>query len=249
MKKKILIKIGGRLLEHKGGLNLFINDIKKLSGKWSPVIVHGGGKALSAWLERLGVKYHFVDGQRHTSKKAAGIAEMVLSGRVNKALVGRLCGKGVDAVGLSLKDGAIVQAKRIKRLGYVGKPSRVRTGLIEILIKGGYLPVISTIGSDAAGVTLNVNADWVCPMLAKALKVERMVYLTDVPGILDTAGKTIKTIKSGQMNALIKSGVIHSGMVPKVKSAVDIIMGGIKEIDILHGIKGVKFDSGTRIIR
>ncbi|MFH1283679.1 MAG: acetylglutamate kinase [bacterium] len=249
LKKLFLIKIGGRLLEFENGFNNFISGLKRLYPKVALVIVHGGGKELSSWLTRLKVKYHFVGGQRFTNKEAITIAEMVLSGKVNKHIVSRLNKRGLKSVGLSLKDGGICELNQIKGLGFVGKPKKVKTDLLNVLILNGFIPVISTIGFDKKGNTLNVNADWVCPALAKALKADRMIYLTDVSGIIDKVGNTIPIIKISQIEKLINDGVIHSGMIPKVRSAKDAINKGIREIDILNGVNGLEFNSGTRILK
>jgi acetylglutamate kinase len=203
---------------------------------------------LSAYLDKWHVKYHFVEGQRYTSSEAVEAAEMVLSGKVNKFLASKLNATGVRALGISLRDARLVISKRIVKLGCVGIPIKVHARLVSDLLAKGYVPVISTISEDTEGRPLNVNADWVCPILAKALKADMMIYLTNVPGILDADNKTIPTIRVREINMLIKNGIITGGMIPKVRSAADTVKHGVKEINILDGTKGIKLNFGTRIL-
>jgi len=244
-----VIKLGGALLDRPARLRVVTRAIIRLSRRLQPVVVHGGGRELTRWLDRLDIPFRFIDGQRYTSAAAIGVCEMVLSGRMNKMLAGMLSASGVRAVGISLKDGGLMIARQCRRLGYVGMPVRVNPGIVRALVAAGFVPVISTIAADARGTTLNINADWACPLLAEALEADTVMYLTDVPGILDADGRVIPRIRRASFAGLMRSKVISEGMVPKVRAAFDALDRGVRQVRILDGSRGIADRAGTTITR
>ena len=213
------------------------------------VIVHGGGPKISAMMQKMGKKPEFVDGQRVTDQETMDIVEMVLGGLINKEIVSLINRHGGKAVGLSGKDGGMIRAqkKMIKKpapetgvgeiidLGLVGEVTSVDPSVIDGLDKGGFIPVVAPIGAGPKGETLNINADYVASAIASALKSEKLVLLTDVPGLLDKKGKTISTLKKGRIDKLIKDGTISGGMLPKVTACMNAIAGGVNKTHIVDG--------------
>ncbi|MCX5782792.1 MAG: acetylglutamate kinase [Elusimicrobia bacterium] len=249
MKQIIVIKFGGSLTKIASAKKKFLNEVALLSKRDNIVLVHGGGPEINYWLNRLNIKSRFVHGLRFTDAPTLEIVEMVLSGKVNKSLVADLIKKGVNAVGISGKDGRMVLCKRIKKLGFVGDPKKVNTALLKTLIKEGFLPVVSSLSLDQKGQTLNVNADSLATALAIGLRAERLVLLTDVPGVLDEKKKTIKTIRLADIKALFDKSVISGGMIPKIKACSQAVRKGVKEVWIADGSKGLSKIDGTVIKR
>ncbi|MCB4792674.1 MAG: acetylglutamate kinase [Elusimicrobia bacterium] len=250
MAKKInVIKFGGSLSKNRKAWNRFLDDIAVLSKKSKYVIIHGGGPEINAWLDKLNIKTKFINGLRYTDEKTLEVVEMVLSGKVNKTIVSELLKRKVNAVGISCKDGFTCIAKKNKKLGLVGEPLKVNTGLLNILLKNGYLPVISSLAISEEGETLNVNADSIAMAVSKALKAEKLILLTDVEGILDRNNETIRSIRSKDIKGLIKSNVVTGGMIPKVQACFDSIRCGIKQVWIVSGVLGIKKLKGTLITK
>lgn len=239
---KIVVKYGGSaMLDEKLKQNV-IKDVAllKLVGM-KPIIVHGGGKEISRWIEKVGKEPKFIDGLRVTDEETMELAEMVL-GKVNKGLVAMMEKQGIGAVGLSGKDGNLLQAtKKLsngKDLGYVGEITEVHTELLENLIEQDYVPVIAPIGMGEDMTSYNINADDAACAIAKALKAEKLVFLTDIEGIYldkdkkDTLLSEI-TVQKGQ--ELIQSGVIGGGMLPKLSNCMDAVEQGVERVHIIDG--------------
>lgn len=247
MKEITVVKFGGSLSKDEKLRNKFLKGLAALSKKRPVVLVHGGGPEINNWLERLGIQSRFINGLRYTDAATLEVVEMVLSGRVNKGIVNVLNGHGVKAVGLSGKDGRTLCCARNAELGFVGEPSKVDTSLIKDLMAKRYLPVISSLGFDKAGNTLNVNADTAAMAVAAALKAARLVLLTDVRGVLDAEDKVIPVIKVGGITKLIESGTVTGGMIPKVKACAGSVRAGVREVWIAHGSCDLKRLTGTVI--
>jgi acetylglutamate kinase len=243
------VKFGGSLLSDEEASGEFLKQAAALSRRKPLVLVHGGGPEINAALEQMGVPFTWVNGRRVTDDAAMRVVEMVLSGEVNKRLVGRLSRLGVKAVGLSGRDGGLLTAKPIEGLGRVAMPSKADASVLFTLLKAKFTPVVSPVAAGADGEALNVNADDAAAALAAALKAERLVYLTDVPGVLDAAQKTLPVIRVGRdLDGLISSGVITGGMIPKTQSCRDAIKKGVGEVDIVDGRAGLLKMKGTRLL-
>jgi acetylglutamate kinase len=238
--KTIVVKYGGHAMEDPRLRESFCRDvvILKLVGL-HPVIVHGGGPQIAQMLDRLGVQSRFVDGMRVTDDETMRVVEMVLAGGVNQELVSLINVVGKDggrAVGLSGHDGAMVQARRIDDLGRVGDVAHVDPRIIERLSTDGFIPVVAPIAVDVDdGRSLNVNADPFAAKLAAAMRAEKLVLLTDVAGVRGADGSMHSTLTAGQAKALIKSGVIAGGMIPKVQFGLDALADGVRKVHIVDG--------------
>lgn len=239
--RKIVIKLGGSVMEDGELFKGIFDDISMLCSAGAKVaIVHGGGKKISAMCDRLEIKTEFSDGYRVTSREAAEAAEMVLSGSINKAVVDNLRGEGIAAVGISGKDGNLLKCRRREKFGYVGEVTAAEPHIVRLLIENGYVPVISPISADSEGNTLNVNADEAALAVAEALGADSLVFVTDVDGLLLDVNND-KTLV-GEMNTqkaknLIEKGMIGGGMLPKLKSCISCIENGVGEVRILGGKK------------
>jgi len=208
-----------------------------------PVVIHGGGKDITALTQKMGIRSHFVDGLRVTDLPTMEVVEMVLGGKINKELVSTIQQLGGQAVGLSGKDGAMLQATRVKSktgkdIGYVGKVSKVNTSILDILDKEKFIPVIAPLGLGTDGKTYNVNADEAAGAIAGALKAEKLVFLTDVPGICrkkNDPKSLLSSVKVKDIAKLIKSGVISGGMIPKVEACLHAVKSGVHKTHIIDG--------------
>lgn len=241
-----IIKIGGTLLDLK--------KFPKLAKALSPflrrnpsILVHGGGKEVTELSKKLNVPARFVNGRRFTDAQTMEVVEMVLSGKVNPYVATQLRLCGIPTLGLSGRDGGLVIAKRIKDLGQVGLPMKVRSDLILKLMGLHQVPVFASIAEDQKGQPLNVNADEMASAIAVSLKAQRLILFTDVAGILDQHGKTIPQITLKQGQELIQKGVITGGMIPKIQSAFQALNAGVAEIWILHGQLPLSQAQGTLI--
>ncbi len=248
-KKVWVIKFGGSLLSDKDARHAFLREVAAKFKRQPLVLVHGGGPEITSALSKMNVPPKFVKGRRVTDDDSMKVVEGVLSGQVNKTLVGELSVLGMRAVGLSGRDDGVVQAKPVPGLGRVGIPVKSSPDLLLILLRGKHLPVISSVASDKKHKPLNVNADEAASAIAVGLKAARLVYLTDVPGILNHKGKTIPKLHIKDIDDLISLGVITGGMIPKVTSCRHAIEKGVHEIDIIDGRAGLKKMKGTRILR
>jgi len=242
LKELLVIKIGGKLLKGAVLDSHLKNVISLAKGGKHPIIVHGGGLEITEKLGILGKKPRFIEGQRYTDKESMEIVEMVLAG-INKRIVGKINLLGEKGVGISGKDAFLVEARRLKGkhdLGYVAEVERVNPEILHILLDNGFIPVISSVAMDRKGVTYNINADIFASQFSGAIGAERLVYLTDVPGILENAKdekSVIERIKIEEVENLARKGTITAGMIPKINSCVQALQKGVKEIDILDGRK------------
>lgn len=239
--KTIVVKYGGHAMDDPKRSGSFCRDVVllKLVGL-HPVVVHGGGPQIADMLERLGVSSRFVDGMRVTDDETMRVVEMVLAGGVNQDLVSRINVVGREAgraVGLSGHDGAMVQARRLgEALGRVGEVVSVDARIIERLCADGFIPVVAPIAVDIDdGRSLNVNADPFAAKLAAAMRAEKLVLLTDVPGVKGADGALRSTLTAAEAKALVKSGVIAGGMIPKVQFGLDALADGVRKVHIIDG--------------
>ncbi|QWK12841.1 MAG: acetylglutamate kinase [Aquificota bacterium] len=252
--KTFVIKYGGSAMTEEGLRENFAKDVVLLRYVGiRVVVVHGGGPQISQTLERLGIKPHFVGGMRKTDEETMHVVEMVLSGDINKdivALINRHSGKNIYAVGLSGRDGQLIRAKKLDKeayfrelglevpeedIGYVGQVEGVNVELLQTLMEKGYIPVIAPVGVGKEGEAYNINADLVASEVAKALKAEKLIFLTDTEGVKDKEGRLISTLTKDEALKLISNGVIKGGMLPKVKSALEAIEAGVKKVHIIDG--------------
>lgn len=243
-----VIKVGGSLLEEKQFLP-WLKELSRFLKSETSVLVHGGGKEITALSARLGIKSHFVHGRRVTDSKMMEVVEMVLSGKVNPYIVSWLNILGVRALGLSGRDGKIVQGKAIPSLGQVGKPDKIKSEIVLSFLLQGFTPVFASIAQGSLGKALNVNADEMASSIASSIRADRLVLFTDVPGILDAQGKTIPFITLEDGKKLIKEKIITGGMIPKCESAFEALKKGVKQIWILEGRLPLKKCQGTLIVK
>ncbi|WP_422661559.1 acetylglutamate kinase [Paenibacillus sp. EC2-1] len=241
----------------------FFEDLMNLQEQGvTPIIVHGGGPAISGNLEKLGIETEFVNGLRKTTEEVLDVVEMVLAGSINKQIVRRIQSVGGKALGLSGSDGGLIQAKPVANsaeVGYVGDVTSVESSIITGVLEMGYMPIIAPIGVDASGQRYNINADTAAGAVASHLGVSQMIVVTDVPGIMKGAGtdkKVLPTITVQEIEDMIATGEIYGGMIPKVRAAISCIHGKVREVVIVDGsetgvlsrvLSGEKI--GTRIVR
>jgi len=239
--KSIVVKYGGAAMVDPERARQFAEDVVLLQYVGLlPVIVHGGGPQISAMMKRLGKEPRFIDGIRVTDAATMEIVEMVLAGRINKEIVNAIQQCGGRAVGLTGKDGALIQAEKIQgfdrnNMGHVGAVAAIDPAVLNTLEAGGFIPVISPIGADRKGVTYNINADRAAGAIAAAIHAEKFIVLTDVPGILDREKARISTLSRKEASHLVKSGVITGGMLPKVAAALAAVEAGVRKAHILDG--------------
>lgn len=240
MEQRFVMKCGGSTLAALP--DPFFQELKQLqSAGVKPVIVHGGGPAISETLTALGIPSEFVNGLRKTSDAVLDVVEMVLAGRINKEIVRKIGLNGAQSLGLSGVDGGLIQARPVANsdeIGFVGDVTSVNASIIEGIMNMGYIPVIAPIGIDAAGQRYNINADTAAGAVASQLGVERMIVVTDVPGIMKTVDgekKVLPTVTVEEIDEMIASGEIYGGMIPKVKAAVQCIQGDVQEVIIVSG--------------
>ncbi len=248
--RTFVVKYGGHAMGDPEAARDFAEDIVLLKAVGiNPVVVHGGGPQIGQMLSRLGVESTFVDGLRVTDEATAKIAEMVLSGGINKELVGWLAAAGGKAIGLSGKDGSMVQARKVTRttrdpdsnieqvvdLGFVGEPALVDSSVIDTAVAAGMIPVIAPIAPGEDGATYNINADTMAGAIAAALGAARLFLLTDVPGVLDGAGKLLTDLTPAAIAQLREDGVIRGGMVPKLETCVAAVQSGCEAAVVLDG--------------
>ncbi|MEK8131762.1 acetylglutamate kinase [Paenibacillus filicis] len=242
----------------------FFEDLKQLQEAGEiPVIVHGGGPAISDTLSKLGIETEFVNGLRKTNEDVLDVVEMVLAGKINKEIVRKIQFSGARAVGLAGVDGNLIQVQPVANaheVGLVGDVTHVNAELIHGVVALGYIPVIAPVGIGADGrQRYNINADTAAGAVASHLGVERMIVVTDVPGILKTVDgekRVLPSVTVQEIDEMIASGEIYGGMIPKVKAAVQCIQGVVKEVVIVNGSepqvlsKALKEGGiGTRIVK
>ncbi len=236
----VVVKFGGNAMTDPELSRTFAQDIVLLrSVGLKPVVVHGGGPQIGSLLKRLGKTSEFRDGLRVTDSETLDVARMVLVGKVGRDIVGAINVHGAQAVGLSGEDGGLITAApRDAALGFVGDVVSVQPGIIERLLSEEMIPVVSTIGSDASGQAYNINADTVAGALAGALKAEKVIYLTDVPGLLtdiDDPDSIVARSNVSDLEAMIADGTISGGMIPKVKACIEAVESGARSAHMLDG--------------
>lgn len=240
----VVIKYGGSAMVDAQLKKSVIRDIAMLKYLGlNPIVVHGGGKEISLLLAKMGKESVFVDGLRVTDSETATVAEMVLSGSIGKSLVENLEAVGIKACGINGKDGHTLVAKKLlddkgRDLGFVGEIESVDTTLINTLIEAGFVPVISPVGVDAYSQTYNINADYAASAIAGAMNAEKLVFLTDVEGILkdkDDPSSKITRMNAGEAKRLIAEGIIKGGMIPKVECCLDALEKGVQTVHVLDG--------------
>lgn len=240
-----VIKVGGNELDDAAFVEGLVRAVK---GFPEPsILVHGGGKEIRSLQERLGLEPQYVDGLRVTDVESLAVVQMVLAGRVNKRLVAALTAGGVDAFGMSGVDRGAVKAEKLEHpagdLGWVGRVTEVRTEVFIRLLDDGVTPILSPICWGADGSMFNVNADHVALAIAQAMAVDALVFVSNVPGVL-ADGTLIEQVTLDQAEALIADGIISGGMVPKIRSALDAVAGGVAAVCITD-LKGLTDGTGT----
>ncbi|MFQ5834856.1 MAG: acetylglutamate kinase [bacterium] len=239
--KTVVVKYGGKIMTEESLKRRIAEDITLMKYVGiKPVVIHGGGEAITELMERLNIKPRFIEGNRVTDEKTMEIVEMVLVGKINKAIVSQLNQFGGRAIGLEGKDGRFILAKRCKNrnLGLVGEVERIDPTPIEVLEKEGFIPVIAPVGVSKEGETLNINADMVAAEISRSLKAEKLIFLTDVEGILEDSmdkKSLISTLKVDQIEDLIKGGEIRKGMITKARSCQRALGGGVSKVHIISG--------------
>ncbi|MES1940830.1 acetylglutamate kinase [Salinisphaera sp. T5B8] len=240
--KTVVIKYGGNAMTDPELKSGFARDIAlmKLVG-FNPVVVHGGGPQIGKLLERVGKQTEFIKGMRVTDEETMDVVEMVLGGLVNKEIVNLINQHGGRAVGLTGKDGGLIHARKLALvgddtdLGFVGEVSHIDPRIVKRLEADDFIPVIAPIGVGADGRSYNINADLVAGKIASVLEAEKLMLLTNTPGVLDGEGHLLTGLAPGQVKELIEAGVIHGGMLPKIQCALDAVASGVTSAHIVDG--------------
>jgi len=248
--KTFVIKYGGHAMGDETLAASFARDVVLLKQVGiNPIVVHGGGPQIGAMLERLKIKSEFIDGLRVTDRETVEIVEMVLSGSINKAIASAINAAGGRAVGISGKDGNLIQARKMRRtrtesdsniekildLGFVGEPTKIDARLLDDLSQSDLIPVIAPIGTGSGGETYNINADTAAGAIAGAIEAARLLMLTDVPGVLGKDGELIPDMSIEEARAYISDGTITGGMIPKVETCIDAVQAEVDAAVILDG--------------
>ena len=243
--KTFVIKFGGNAMTNPELHESFARDVvlMKLVGM-NPVVVHGGGPQIGQLLDRLNIETRFIDGMRVTDEHTMDVVEMVLGASVNKEIVDSIHRNGGRAIGITGKDGQLIQARKLSGpwgnegqpdIGQVGEVERIDTDILSTLSDSDYIPVIAPVAGSEDGSTYNINADLVAGKLAEVLRAEKLMLLTNVPGLLDANGKTLTGLSSEQVETLIQSDVIQGGKLPKVRCALNAVKGGVNSAHIIDG--------------
>ncbi len=236
----IVVKYGGSAQESDELKQKFAQDIVLLHTLgMKPVVVHGGGKSITKLLSELGIETRFIQGQRVTSREVMRVAEMVLSGEINKEIVALLNSQGAKAIGISGKDANFLEAlpKHSEQFGYTGVIETIRPEIVFNILEDGFVPVIAPIasGGSLGHPGFNINADLAASRIAVALGARKILFLTDTPGVLDEKGKLISLLSIEQTQRLKEEETIHGGMVPKVDACIEALRGGVKKAHIIDG--------------
>jgi len=248
--KTLVIKYGGNAMVDEALKSGFARDVvlMKLVGI-NPVIVHGGGPQIGKLLERLGKESRFVAGMRVTDSETMDIVEMVLGGQVNKQIVNLINQHGGAAVGLTGTDGGLIKARKMQfdkdapenktseivDIGHVGEVVSVNAAVVNMLVQGDFIPVIAPIGVDDSGASYNINADLVASKVAEVLQAEKLILLTNTPGVLDKQEKVVTGLSASDVDRLIRDGAIYGGMLPKVRCALEAVAAGVNSAHIIDG--------------
>ncbi len=248
----IVVKYGGHAMSDEQLKQDFARDITLLKFVGlKPVVVHGGGPQINLVLDQMGIRPKFVRGMRLTDEPTMDVVEMVLGGKINKAIVHQINQQGGKAVGLSGKDGNLIQAKKLQILhqedlnkppeiidpGLVGEVTQINSDIIEKLTQQGFIPIIAPVGAGEAGETYNINADLVASRIAMALQAGRLILLTDVNGVLDATGNLISSIDRRTIKEMIDNKSISGGMIPKIEYALKALENGVEKVQIINGTK------------
>jgi acetylglutamate kinase len=246
----MVVKYGGHAMGDETVARDFARDIVLLKQVGiNPVVVHGGGPQIKVMLDRLKIQSAFIDGLRVTDAATVEVVEMVLAGKINKEIVTAIQAAGGKAVGLSGKDGNLIEARKLTRtrrdqgssieqvldLGFVGEPSRINTSVLDVLKGTDIIPVIAPIGAGEDGQTYNINADTAAGAVAGALKARKLLMLTDVRGVLNGDKKLLTTLTDQEARAMIASGVISGGMIPKIETCLAAVEQGVDAAVVLDG--------------
>lgn len=237
--KTFVIKYGGAAMTDEKLKAMFAKDVTLLTKIGVKiVIVHGGGKEITDLLQRMGIETRFVNGQRYTDEPTLEVVQMVLVGKINKEIVARVNDSGGNAVGLCGVDGDLIRAKRFQEngqdIGLVGEITKINTGVLELLLSNNFLPVVAPTGVGDNGELYNINADIAAGEIAAALKAEKLIYLSDVEGVL-VDGKLLPSLDEKQTKDLIAANRINGGMIPKVNSAFKALAAGVNKVHIIDG--------------
>ena len=248
--RTIVVKYGGNAMTEEDLKGAFARDVvlMKLVGI-NPIVVHGGGPQIGALLNKLNIESRFVNGMRVTDSATMDVVQMVLGGLVNQEIVSLINTSGGSAVGVTGKDATLIEARKLSLdspseaeaaseiidIGHVGEITSINTGLLDTLTQSEFIPVIAPIGVGDAGESYNINADIVAGKIAEALNAEKLLLLTNTPGILDKAGETIVSVSPDKVHSLIEDGTINEGMLPKVQCALDALDGGVQSAQIIDG--------------
>jgi acetylglutamate kinase len=244
--KTIVIKYGGNAMVDEHLKSSFARDIVLMkSVGMNPIVVHGGGPQIGKTLDKIGKDSEFIGGMRVTDSETMDVVEMVLGGLVNKEIVNLIHQHGGHSIGLTGKDGRLITAKKLINkieptseiidLGHVGEVDQIDVSAIELLLEGDFIPVIAPIGVGNDGFSYNINADLVAGSIAEALKAEKLILLTNTPGLLDEKGELLTGLNTKKVNRLIKDGVVHGGMLPKIDCALSAVKDGVNRAHIIDG--------------
>ncbi|OUV98631.1 MAG: acetylglutamate kinase [Betaproteobacteria bacterium TMED156] len=245
--KTIVVKLGGNVMIDDNLKDSFAHNLTWLKSVGiNPIVIHGGGPQIESYLTKLNKKPEFVNGLRVTDTETMDIVEMVLAGKVNKELVELINHSGGKAVGLTGQDGNLIKAKKLHvtsekvdekpiDLGHVGDIHKVDPNILLSLVSDGFIPVIAPIASGSSGETYNINADVVAGKLAEILQAEKLILLTNTPGVLDEKGNLITGLTANKIDKLVKSKMISGGMLPKIKSALEAAKSGVHSVHIIDG--------------
>lgn len=242
--KTVVIKYGGNAMIGSGQVQTIMQDIILLKYVGvNPIVVHGGGPEINRLLDIMGLESRFHNGLRITDQAAMEVVQMVLTGKINKDIVGRLNSLGGKAIGLCGMDGGLLQVEKMQPLdgvdlGLVGSITYVNSKTLELLAADEYIPVVAPIGTDKNGITYNINADTAAGEIAAAMKAEKLIFLTDIDGIRrepDNPDSLIPSISAGEVRDLMKKGIISGGMIPKVNGCIKAIEKGVNRTHILNG--------------
>jgi acetylglutamate kinase len=244
----LVVKYGGHAMGDAAVEDSFARDVVLLKQVGiNPIVVHGGGPQIAHMLKRLGIESRFVDGLRVTDSETMEVVEMILAGTINKQLVSAINAEGGCAIGLSGKDGGLIEARKLVRskveagvkteldLGFVGEPQRIAAGVLDTFKQSDIIPVIAPIGVGSQGETYNINADTVAGAVAAAVQATRLFLLTDVAGVLDANKRLIPELTAGTARRLIAEGVINGGMIPKIETCLEAVEGGVEAAVIVDG--------------
>ena len=248
--KTIVVKFGGNAMVDDALKASFARDIviMKLVGM-NPIVVHGGGPQIGQRLQQLGIESNFIDGMRVTDSATMDVVEMVLGATVNKDIVNLINQNGGSAIGITGKDGRLIQAKKLQveratpdmevpeiiDVGHVGEVSKINTRVLDTLIHSDFIPVIAPIGVGEQGESYNINADLVAGKIAEVLQAEKLMLLTNVSGLQDSKGEVLTGLNTQEVNDLIADGTIYGGMLPKIRCALSAVNGGVRSAHIVDG--------------